>query len=272
MHPGRWSESSGEESSSSSDDEDPPSNDSPCIGGANQQEGFESYKEELSGSWDESFDGRGARNFGVICGNWGGDWRSQGDHERMLAEIHKCPGQVLVLQEASKCVCKDLQFEWTSPHRDNQRMFVVRGLENCPTTAVAARDHLFKGVKRHFFELQYAGEAKLTGGPRRPAFNRLMCCTIKCRNDYFREWDPATADIGIAVADMHFGCAKKTNTGGSERYKAFWDKLAQVIVTYKSRVLGIDANMALWCVVPELRARGLMVSMAAFFPSTRTKT
>ena len=96
-----------------------------------------------------------------------------------------------------------------------------------------------------------------------------MCCTIKCRNDYFRELDPATADIGIAVAHMHPGCAKKANTGGSERYKAFWDKLAQVIVTYKSRVLGMDANMALWCVVPELRARGIMVSMAAFFPFYR---
>ena len=28
----------------------------------------------------------------------------------------------------------------------------------------------------------------------------------------------------------------------------------------------MDANMALWCVVPELRARGLMASMVSFFP------
>ena len=97
------------------DGEDPPRYDNPRRGRANQQLAFESYEEELSGSWDESFDGRGASNFGVICGNWGGNWRSQGDHERMLAELHKCPGQVLVLQEACKRVCKDLQFEWT-PH------------------------------------------------------------------------------------------------------------------------------------------------------------
>ena len=117
MHPGSWSESSGEESSPSSDIKDPPRYDNPCRGRANQQLGFESYKEELSGSWDESFDGRGASNFGVICGNWGGDWRSQRDHERMLADLHKSPGQVLVLQEACKRVCNDLQLEWT-PHTE----------------------------------------------------------------------------------------------------------------------------------------------------------
>ena len=45
-----------------------------------------------------------------------------------------------------------------------------------------------------------------------------------------------------------------------------FDKLAEGVVKFSSRVLCIDANMALWCVVPELRARGLMISMAAFSP------
>ena len=42
--------------------------------------------------------------------------------------------------------------------------------------------------------------------------------------------------------------------------------MAQGIVEYKSRVLCIDSNMALWCVVPELRASGFMVVMAACYP------
>ena len=68
MPSGVWSEcSSGDE-----DHEDPPSDDNPCLDGAKQQEAFESCKEEISGSWDDGVDDRGAPNFGVVCGNWGG--------------------------------------------------------------------------------------------------------------------------------------------------------------------------------------------------------
>ena len=42
--------------------------------------------------------------------------------------------------------------------------------------------------------------------------------------------------------------------------------MAAGIVGYTSRVLCMDANMALWTVVPELRARGFMASMAGLFP------
>ena len=59
---------------------------------------------------------------------------------------------------------------------------------------------------------------------------------------------------------------------GAETYTNFFDRLARGILRYKSRLLCMDANMALFCVVPELRARGVMASMAAFFLSTRTMT
>ena len=146
-------------------------------------------------------------------------------------------------------------------------MLVVRGLEDWPTTAVAVRDAHFKGVKRRFFALQDAGDTKYRRGGRKQVFNRLMYCTLKCRSDYFEQ--PASDDtdeIGIAVAHMHCGRANQKNNRGGTTYKAFSDKLAQGIVEYKSRVFCIDANMALWCVVPELRARGVMVVTAAFYP------
>ena len=73
-------------------------------------------------------------------------------------------------------------------------------------------------------------------------------------------------EVGICCAHMHFGCANKTNTGSATHYKGFFDTLARGIVQYKQRVLCMDANMALWAVVPELRARGFLVTMVSFFP------
>ena len=89
---------------------------------------------------------------------------------------------------------------------------------------------------------------------------------MKCRTDYFVDGDTVSDEIGIAVAHMHSECASKRNTNERAFYKAFWDKLAQGILMCYSRVLCMDASTALWCVVPELRARGFMVSMAGFCP------
>ena len=101
----------------------------------------------------------------------------------------------------------------------------VRGDENGPTTAVAARDAHFKGLKRRIFALQDAGDTKNRKGVRKHAFNRLMYCTLKCRSDYFEQPDSDdTDDIGIAVAHVHCGCSNKNNNRGGTTYKAFWDK------------------------------------------------
>ena len=101
----------------------------------------------------------------------------------------------------------------------------VRGDENGPTTAVAARDAHFNGLKRRIFALQDAGDTKNRRGVRKHALNRLMYCTLKCRSGYFEQPDSHdTDDIGIAVAHMHCGCSNKNNNRGGTTYKAFWDK------------------------------------------------
>ena len=48
--------------------------------------------------------------------------------------------------------------------------------------------------------------------------------------------------------------------------KSFWDELAQHIRDFRVRVLTGDFNMAMWCVVVELRARGVQANLAAWYP------
>ena len=61
-------------------------------------------------------------------------------------------------------------------------------------------------------------------------------------------------------------CQQKTNTRSAKHYKDLFDILARGIVQYQQRIVCMDASVALWAVVPELRARGVLVTMVSFFP------
>ena len=93
-----------------------------------------------------------------------------------------------------------------------------------------------------------------------------MFATLKARVNFFDTGSNNDDEIGIVCAHMHQACAQQIDLEGRRPYTAFFDKLAEGIIRYTSRVLCLDASMALICVAPELRARGVMVSMAAFFP------
>jgi hypothetical protein len=59
---------------------------------------------------------------------------------------------------------------------------------------------------------------------------------------------------------------QKKDRGLANAHKTFWDELARVIRGCGVQVLAGDFNMSLFCVVPSLRARGLVVNIAAWFP------
>ena len=144
-----------------------------------------------------------------------------------------------------------------------QRFLVVRGMEKGRSTAVAARNSYFEGVRRECFVLQDGGADPRSG---KMWFKRIMFATLKARANFFDTGSIDDDEIGIIRAHMHPGCARKSNREHGAVYKSFFDRLAEGIMQYKSRVLCLDASMALICVAPELRARGVMVSMAALFP------
>ena len=74
------------------------------------------------------------------------------------------------------------------------------------------------------------------------------------------------SELTLASVHLHYMTAKKEVAQGSAALARFRDDLARILVTWRVRVLAGDFNMALWQVVPELRARGLCANMAAWRP------
>ena len=74
------------------------------------------------------------------------------------------------------------------------------------------------------------------------------------------------SELTLASVHLHYMTAKKEVAQGSAALARFRDDLARILVTWRVRVLAGDFNMALWQVVPQLRAGGLCANMAAWCP------
>ena len=105
----------------------------------------------------------------------------------------------------------------------------------------------------------------------RQAQSRIMITSAK-KMRHFRirgggEGEHEAEDIDeVVIANVHFNnrTAKKDVKEGAAASKKFWDTLAIYLVEFGARFLCGDFNMALFCVVPELRARGFQIYMAAW--------
>ena len=118
----------------------------------------------------------------------------------------------------------------------------------------------FKGIRRECFILADASCEK--GNTK---FNRTLFATLKFNKNYFLT-GPDKDQLGVCSAHLHYGCASGSKERGNELRQIFWDNLARGIVNYKTRILCIDADRALPIVAPELRARGISIFLASFFP------
>ena len=72
--------------------------------------------------------------------------------------------------------------------------------------------------------------------------------------------------LAIMNVHMHYMTAKKEINNPPKSVKHIWDEIASNIVVYGVRVLAGDFNMALFNVIPELRARGFLINLAAWYP------
>ena len=66
------------------------------------------------------------------------------------------------------------------------------------------------------------------------------------------------------VVHMHNELAN--NVLGPQKLKSFWDWLSEKITTHGVQVLMGDFNMSLFRVIPELRSRGAVIDLGAWYP------
>ena len=95
------------------------------------------------------------------------------------------------------------------------------------------------------------------------ALNGILFATVKLKQVFLRDRGEET-DTGNCALPLH-GCQTATKDG-AKRYKELFDHLAKEIIEFRCRLLTIDANMSMWAVVPEMRARGVQICLAAWAP------
>ena len=79
------------------------------IDGDNEKTAFEDDVEVLDGEWDGPVDGRPRSNFGILCGNSGGDWCDEEKNQCFIGTLLETPAHVICLQEASERLCTELK-------------------------------------------------------------------------------------------------------------------------------------------------------------------
>ena len=78
--------------------------------------------------------------------------------------------------------------------------------------------------------------------------------------------DGQDPDLVFMNVHMNNMTAKKAIKNAAHRVRDLWDVIAAAILRHKVRLLVGDFNMALWCVIPELRARGFQANLLAWYP------
>ena len=100
---------------------------------------------------------------------------------------------------------------------------------------------------------------------RQPVVSRIMIAALKMRNCRIRGDGHEVGEITIANVHLNFRTAKRDVENGSAAYKRFWDLLAYYSAKFCPDFLCGDFNTALFSVVPELRARGFQINLAAWY-------
>ena len=73
-------------------------------------------------------------------------------------------------------------------------------------------------------------------------------------------------DLVVMNVHMNYMTANMKIKRADEAIKQFWDEIAGHIVEFRVRILAGDWNMQFFCVIPELRARGIHINLAAWYP------
>ena len=233
--------------------------------------------------------------FGIVTANWGGNWKDPDLMRHMNFDLKTCPGHIICVQEAEpvllgnmrstsikgdSCESADTRGDGgKKPPRQENQFVGVRGLESGSSLMICGRKSVVVGVRLKLFRRRVDGmyrvstrkNHKKNTKTKKQAMTRIMVATLKMRyfkirgsgEDGVRDFDPQE----ITVVNVHLHCmtAKGDVSGGSTSRKLFWDELAQHIVEFGARFLCGDFNMALFSVIPELRARGFQINLAAWY-------
>ena len=134
---------------------------------------------------------------------------------------------------------------------------------------ICAQRSVVLGIRLLVFHRLYDGayKGKMNAYTRRRchAMSRIMVASAHMRDPRIRgggaDGDEDGEIYEITICNVHLN--HKTSTG-MLGYNNFWDQLAKYLCMFRPRFLCGDFGSALFNVVPELRARGFQINLAAW--------
>ena len=240
-----------------------------------------------------------AGTLGVLCCDYGGikkDIQAKEHNEHMDFDLKSGPCSILLLSGCTRgtllCLTDDgqegVEKEGTrgggGPKRWEVRpSYKYLGLmgeeRGKKTVMICARASLVVGMRMKLFRLIHDG--RITRGRYRRktkikkilmAKSRILVVTCKMRffrfdvDDDIHGGGAPRDELTVMSVHSHPKCASKDVEKGSVALNKFWDELASAIMEFQVRIFGGNFSMALFCVIPEMRARGIPVNIAAWHP------
>ena len=221
-------------------------------------------------------------NFGLFFGNWGmrGTVASSNDQKRQRAihdrQILKCPGQVIILCEASDEVAKMLAKapdeaseepqsrtdDWQASEQLDKRVthqhFVLRGSEES-AVLIAARTDVCLGMQLLDWEVHEDHDYPGQRGKNCTARTKTMVAQIDFKQNI------GHLGTRIVFLGLH-GHFKTMNRTWEHVLDHMWDELARRIKTYDVKFVAGDFNMSFTDVVKQMRMRGVVCDCVAWYP------
>ena len=217
-------------------------------------------------------------NISILFGNWGrlpSKTKNKAKRERVQLQLKNCPAQILGLAECEEETEDLLRAPGTArnpPHRTTGSAAVadelagrsgiqyitIRGREEC-SILVAARANLARNLECIHWERRHEGDFTGRTKTTSAAYSRCMICRVALDTSVGRFGH----HIVVMVVHMHNVLAKGK---WMSRLRDFGGWLWYNIKHSRVDVLMGDFNMSFFNVVPELRSRGAVVDLAAWYP------
>ena len=204
----------------------------------------------------------------ILSGNWGGGRSNERVATHVNNDIKKGLGTILMLQEAQPSLMEVLRApsveglpDTSDPllRRASYKYDCISGGEEGNTLVIASRSNLTQSINL----VQWT--KRRDGSYREKQKTKIAITRLLVAHVVFHK--PVSGHKSLTVCNVHFHhLTAKKDKGLANAHKTFWDELARVIRGCGVQVLAGDFNMSLFCVVPSLRARGLVVNVAAWFP------
>jgi hypothetical protein len=208
-------------------------------------------------------------NIGFLFGNWGSrasDKEVQANIDRQLkhglaAIIGLCECQKATEDNlAAPAVAEQPGEEGSLESRQGYEYLTVRGKEE-KSVLIGVRSNQANGIKLLNWQRRLEGEYKNTGGGRSYAYTRCLVVEI----DLKQHVGFIGPQLRVMTLHIHNHVANKAK-GFRMRLDELWPWIKTKITLFNVDVLMGDFNMSLFKVIPELRSRGIIIDLGAWYP------